>query len=295
MNAGRLGAALLVAGLGVACGADVSEGHVPLQTSTQAVIPYAFPPPLAPTWTTPSTVSLTAATLDEFIDYVESSRPTQQQAIRVAINGARCSPTGPCPIVDGLITRVTAPAKLDTYRLLVTLKILGELADARSIAPLVSYINDPLPNESEPGHQSGELSVPETRAGLKARAVEVVGFVATPAALSAVLSIAANHPWMVVRDAAVASYLYNSADKVAARSALLGVLAVSDRLLVDRFAKTATMTQAEWTAKDAAFQAAWPYTPPLDVSVAPGTPPGNQSPSANPPVFACYPNVNCTP
>jgi len=252
-------------------------------------------PQTLPNASGPTTV--TVANIDAFVSYTLRARANQRAEIAVKIAASKCAP-GPCPLIDALFAKLDQPPVPDVGWQSMLLTIIGELQDDRTIDRLVTYVNRSLPSANDAETEGCRGMSP--RAGaimLEARAVEALGFVGTATALSAVRAIALSHPSRHVRDSAVAAYIHNSADRVAATAAIRSDLVGNEKQLADRFFKTRTITPIEFATYDNAYWAAWPQGPAEEETSytpepASGDPPWSTGAEAPPPLN-CPPGVTC--
>jgi hypothetical protein len=179
----RSGLAMLLVVSG-ACVASQGEPPPPegVGVATQALAPAVTVAP-ALTYSLPAAtpVTLSEATVDDFIAFAAAARKDQRFDIVSRIVAARCPATGACAILDALHDRILNPRRPGELGLqLITLKIIGEFGDVRSKATLVSYINAAMPPADEAEYAHLAINARMASEMLKARAVEALAFIAYP-------------------------------------------------------------------------------------------------------------------
>ena len=177
------------------------------ETGKLPTIPFV---PLA----TQATVSLQASTVDKFVDWVSSMPSSQVGEVKEQIALVKSDPK----VVDAVAGKLSF-RNLGSYgHQLIYLSILGEMKNERALGPLKDYLNSPeCPVFEEraailrsPG--GPKTSVFDACAGLKAAAINMIGYINSAAAQAVVLKTVGGHASRTVRLSAMNAYLYNNGD-----------------------------------------------------------------------------------
>jgi hypothetical protein len=145
------------------------------------------------------------------------------------------------------------------------LAVVGQLKDQSSTGPLLRLIGlapNSIFNCKGTMAGAGEIDIPDCDVMIRARATEMLAYIeaASPlgGSLSDVLNIAATHPSVVVRRAAMDAYLFNMGDTPSAVATLRAAVQATDSMVVDRARFTTAMDGGAFDQAVTRFYAAHP-------------------------------------
>jgi hypothetical protein len=214
-----LGLLLPLIALAVLAGAEQSA-------KTNAPVTVDSAPPVQPATLSAQIMSgpnritpLAPESTDTFLRSATNSTVGQLAGIRSELNRVAKDPV----VIDALSSRLLALPVDDVERHLTILSSLGEMRNPRAIVPLKQFIwtKTPVVAQPAPGHDAALGSSFFNHDGaLRARAVEMLAYINTGGADSETLHVAADHPNLEVRMAAMDSYLFNHGDSDQAKAEL---------------------------------------------------------------------------
>jgi hypothetical protein len=203
----------------------------------------------------PTGLPLSAAQLDEFIDWVGRAGERQTTEVKARIAAAR----GDRAVVQGLIDRIRVASVGnvgDIARFTVLLSIAGELGDPLTIPALVEFIGtgpcEPIAVGTDDGTGGVRETVSPTFDALRSRAAEMLAAL-TPASDHETLHIINAHGCSIVRIATIDAYLFNHADSEIAKTELLGTVQSTDAKFVGLARKTRDMDLTDFDRRVAKF------------------------------------------
>jgi hypothetical protein len=214
-------------------------------------------PPIARSESSVSLPPLRADTIDEFVAKVGATPRSQISTIQDAIARSKAD----SDLVVGLTKRLLVTPVTDVNRHLMILSILGELRDPAAIGSLREFIwsDRPLvPPQAVEGGSGRRTSYFNHDGALKARAAEMLSFIATREADEATLEIASKHSGAEVRIAAIDAYLFNHSDSAEAKEELLKRVRPEERKLVGLPRFKQNMNRAEFDRRIADFYRLYP-------------------------------------
>jgi hypothetical protein len=187
------------------------------RTDQPPVIKYKPLPRQAP-------VPLGVATIEKFVDWVSTMPSSQVPDVQHQIAKAASDPA----LVDAVASKLSFKAPGSYGRQLIYLSILGETKSPRAISPLQLWLNSsdcPVFEEQrvKPPVGPGHTSYFDGCAGLKSAAVNMLGYINTPASLGLVLQAVRDHPSRAVRLSAMNAYMFNNNDTPQALAQVLRV------------------------------------------------------------------------
>lgn len=163
-----------------------------------------------------------------FIDWAGQSRAADREIVRSAI-AARAGDTA---FVQALCSEAFAAKDTDFTRALVTLSILGETRSGEGQQCLTRFVHLPLPQGGLV--VQGENVEQTALASLQAKAIHGLAYLRSPTADQEVLKAAQSHPSVIVRAAAIHSFLWNHASSPDARTTLQEYVRPEERIFLDR-------------------------------------------------------------
>jgi hypothetical protein len=167
----------------------------------------------------PTPVPLTAATVDDFLAWVQRVPVSNTALIRQLIAQAATDDA----VVDELAKRLFEIPIQNIGRHLMILSILGETRNPHAVAPLVRFIWLDRPLVDEPTEMLGvgtHTSRFNYNSGLKARAVEMLAYIGTNDALAGTRDAISKHADAEVRISAMDAYLFNHNDSEESKAEL---------------------------------------------------------------------------
>lgn len=237
-------------------------------------------PPIKP-FDQESGPGLTAQTVHQFLRWAAAVPNGEVKVIKQRIAAADDP-----KLVDALIDEVGRRPIQDVGLYLLLLSTIGELRDPRTESALVSLIweEGPLfdhPEPSEPirrdtDHSHDDRSVLDFKAVVQSRAVEMLSYLGTHAAMQATLDVASKHASAAVRLAAIDAHLYNHEDSSEAADELRRIVRPNDVKMVGLPRFSRGMDTTEFDARVAAFYGRYPDEVPSPDK------PGSKPPTARP-------------
>lgn len=184
-----------------------------LSNTPQSLEPPRFDPSLLPS---PPPVGLGPDTVEDFVRWIAAVPVSKAQLIRDQIAAVR----GDDAVLAALLASLFQLPVADFGRHQLLLSILGELRHPKAVEPLVRFVNAPgdrvVPQPALEQSKGVYTSYLDYSAALQARAVEMLAFVRTPEALTAVLQAASGHSSRAVRLAALDAFIFNHDDSAEA-------------------------------------------------------------------------------
>lgn len=220
----------------------------------QIVLPVNVPNP-------PASISLTAATVDEFLLWVQRVPLSQTALIRKQIALAASDDA----VVDALTKRLLEIPIQNVGRHLMILSVLGETRNPRAIAPIVQFIWLDRPLVEEPAEVLGagtHTSRFNYDGGLRARAVEMLAYIGTSDAFASTRDVISKHPGAEVRIAAIDAYLFDHNDSAEAKAELLRLARPDEAKLIGIPRRTRDMNVKEFDSRVQAFYERYPEEQP---------------------------------
>ena len=165
--------ALAVVSIATACAVKPITPHSGSDDLPRSIGPISNPRP-------PDPVALTAASVDDFLIWVQSVPQSQTALIRKQIGLAAADNA----VIDALAIRLFRIPVQDIGRHLMILAILGETQNPRAVDPLVRFIWFTEPLVAEPVEVLGygiHTSRFNYNGGLRARAAEMLAYIGTTA------------------------------------------------------------------------------------------------------------------
>lgn len=200
--------------------------------------------------------------VEEFLHWVAAVPVSQSQLIRDQVALAAADEA----IVDALVEKLFQFPIWDFGRHLLLLSVLGEMRHSRAIEPLIRFLK--LSTETMLPTQPAEMqdvtgkerdaTLLDGSTALQARAVEMLAFLGTPRALQETLKIAADHPSLSVRIAAIDAYLFNHGDSSESIERIQEGIHDCDRKYVGLPRRTRDMNVDEFDAQVLAFYERYP-------------------------------------
>ena len=222
-------------------------------------------------------VALDSQSLDAFVRWVAGTPVSDMQAVRDAVAAARTDDS----VARALTHNLFALPVGDLGYHLTLLSIMGEMRRDDFLEPFVKFLElpaDRLVNDvcdrPAPGSNTSYL---DAAAVLKARAVEMLGWLRTTKALEAVLKFASEHDTRTVRLAALDTYLYNHEDSSEALERARAAARPEEAKLVGLPRWTRDGDRAQFDSQVAAFYERHPEDRPPPVHAP------RKAPRANPP------------
>ncbi len=169
-----------------------------------------------------------AAEARAFVDWAGQSRAADREAVRSAI----VARAGDAAFAQALCSEAFAAKDTDFTRALVSLSILGEMRSSAGEQCLTRFVHLPLPTTG-PVVQ-GENVEQTALASLQAKAIHGLAYLRSPAADQEVLNAAQSHPSVIVRAAAIHSFLWNHAYAPEARATLQKYVRPGETTFIDR-------------------------------------------------------------
>lgn len=217
----------------------------------------------------PTPVPLTAATVDEFLVWVQRVPLSQTALIRNQIALAASDDV----VVDELAKRLFEIPIQNVGRHLMILSVLGETRNPRAVAPLVRFIWLDRPLVEEPAQVLGagtHTSRFNYNGGLRARAVEMLAYIGTNDAFNGTRDVVSKHPGAEVRIAAIDAYLFNHNDSEDAKAELLRLARPDEAKLIGSPRRTRDMDVKEFDARVQGFYERYPEErPPVPQQTTP--------------------------
>jgi len=227
-----------------------------------------FPGPIAAA-AFPKIVPLTAPTLEQFLDLAQRIPQARTDLIKQQVAAA----SGDAEVISALSKKLLELPVKNVDRHLMILAVMGETQDPRFIEPLKSLIwtkEKVVLQSTGQGKAGSEVSFFNHDPALKARAAEMLAYIATPEAFSATRDIIGKHPSIEVRTSAMDAYLYNHGDSAAAKAELARLVSANDARLIGIPRKTRDMNVQEFDNQLQAFYDRYPEEkPPVPQRVKP--------------------------
>jgi hypothetical protein len=175
--------------------------------------------------------SLGVESMETFLSDAAASPQEKADQIRTEIARVAKDPK----LISALATQLLATPVVNVERHLMLLSTLGETRNPQAINALSQFIWNkqllaPPPNPNT-GQRHGS-TVFNHDVALRARAAEMLAYIGTEEAKAATLEVAAKHPNLEVRLAAIDAYLFNNNDSTEAKEKLSGVVQESERKLI---------------------------------------------------------------
>ncbi len=211
------------------------------------------PPKFIPSFVPSSPIGLKSDAVADFVRWVAAVPVSEAQLIRDEIAKVRDDDS----VHEALISNLFQLPITDFGRHLLLLSIIGELRNQKSVESLVRFINtsDDQMFSSPPSGQGKGLNTSylDYAAALKARAAEMLAFVGTQDALSAVLKVASEHESKAVRLAALDAYTFNHGDSPEAIKTARDAAKLGEDKLVNLPRRERGFNPEEFDAKVMAF------------------------------------------
>lgn len=242
--------ALALVSLATACALRPVTPH-----SSDDDLPRSFGPIVNPK--PPNPVALTAASVDDFLIWVQGVPQSQTALIREQIAQA----ANDNAVIEALATRLIDIPVQDIGRHLMILSILGETRNPRAVDPLNRFVwfKDPLVREPNkvlgPGIHTSRFNYD---GGLRARAAEMLAYIGTDSALQATRDVVRQHPGQEVRIAAIDAYLFHYQDSEEAKAELQRIAEADERKLIGIPRRTRDMDVKDFDARLHAFYERYP-------------------------------------
>lgn len=163
-----------------------------------------------------------------FIDWAGQSRAADREVVRNAI----VARAGDTAFLQALCSEAFAAKDTDFTRALVTLSILGETRSLEGQQCLTRFVHLPLPQGGLV--VQGENIEQTALASLQAKAIHGLAYLRSPTADQEVLKAAQTHPSVIVRAAAIHSFLWNHASSPDARATLQQYVRPEESIFLDR-------------------------------------------------------------
>ena len=199
-----------------------------------------------------------------FIDWAGQSVSEEKEDGRKVLTGARDNQD----IVKAFGAEITEAQRTDHSRALLAISLLGEMRSPSAEEFLRQFVNQQFP-ESGTRTEEGEIVEQTALATLQAKAVEGLAYLNSASANEEVLRQVGRHPSIIVRSAAISSYLWNQRDKEAARRTLLQHVRKGEERYIDQVIREEGEAAASFNSKLEAFLKAHP-------DVAPPAPEGRR-------------------
>lgn len=200
--------------------------------------------------------------VEDFLRWVAAVPVSQSQLIRDQVALAAADEA----IVDALVEKLFQLPVTDFGRHLLLLSVLGEMRHPQAIEPLIRFLKLSKetmvpPQPAEMGRITGkerEATFLDGSTALQARAAEMLAFLGTPRALQETLKVAADHPSLSVRVAAIDAYLFNQEDSSESIERIREAIHDGDQKYVGLPRRTRDMNVAEFDAQVLAFYERYP-------------------------------------
>ncbi len=190
------------------------------------------PPAFSPVAQQPhgSLSSLSVESLETFLGEAAATPQEKADRIRAEISRVANNPE----VISALSNKLLETPVSNVERHLMLLSTLGETKNPAAIKALSQFIwsKQPLAPPPNPNSARHDSSFFNHDVALRARAAEMLAYIGTEEAKAATLEIAAKHPNVEVRLAAIDAYLFNNNDAADAKERLLGVVQEGERKLV---------------------------------------------------------------